>query len=142
MKNSDMTTDLLTAVQTEPTITSSQVRCEETNLTKSLIDGTNASMAGLKLKNAENSMRINQQISVITTTSNEIEDQEKDTVQKEKSEKSKLILYRSSHRRCSVTEGVLRNFAKFTGKHLCQSLFFNFFFFLISTVYNIVSGLP
>ena len=25
--------------------------------------------------------------------------------------------------RCSVTEGVLRNFAKFTGKHLCQSLF-------------------
>ena len=126
MKNSDMTTDLLTAVQTEPTITSSQVRCEETNLTKSLIDGTNASMAGLKLKNAENSMRINQQISVITTTSNEIEDQEKDTAQKEKSEKSKLILYRSSHRRCSVTEGVLRNFAKFTGKHLCQSLFFNF----------------
>lgn len=89
MKNSDMTTDLLTAVQTEPTITSSQVRCEETNLTKSLIDGTNATMAGLKLKNAENSIRINQQISVITTTSNEIEDQEKDTTQKEKSEKSK-----------------------------------------------------
>ena len=89
MKNSDMTTDLLTAVQTEPTITSSQVRCEETNLTKSLIDGTNATMAGLKLKNAENSIRINQQISVITTTSNEIEDQEKDTAQKEKSEKSK-----------------------------------------------------
>ena len=25
--------------------------------------------------------------------------------------------------RCSVTKGVLRNFAKFTGKHLCQSLF-------------------
>ena len=24
----------------------------------------------------------------------------------------------SSHRRCSVKEGVLRNFAKFTGKHL------------------------
>ena len=33
--------------------------------------------------------------------------------------------YRSSHRRCSVKKGVLRNFAKFTGKHLCQSLFFN-----------------
>ena len=30
----------------------------------------------------------------------------------------------SSHRRCSVRKGV-RNFAKFTGKHLCQSLFFN-----------------
>ena len=32
---------------------------------------------------------------------------------------------RSSHRRCSVRKGVLRNFAKFTGKHLCQRLFFN-----------------
>ena len=30
---------------------------------------------------------------------------------------------RSSHRGCSVRKGVLRNFAKFTGKHLCQSLF-------------------
>ena len=27
--------------------------------------------------------------------------------------------------RCSARIGVLRNFAKFTGKHLCQSLFFN-----------------
>ena len=26
---------------------------------------------------------------------------------------------------CSVKKSVLRNFAKFTGKHLCQSLFFN-----------------
>ena len=25
----------------------------------------------------------------------------------------------------SVKKGVLRNFTKFTGKHLCQSLFFN-----------------
>ena len=33
--------------------------------------------------------------------------------------------YRSSHRRCSVKKDVLRNFAKFTGKHLCQRLFFN-----------------
>ena len=32
---------------------------------------------------------------------------------------------RSSHRRCSVRKGVLRNFTKFTGKHLCQSLFLN-----------------
>ena len=32
---------------------------------------------------------------------------------------------RSSHRRCSVRKGILRNFAKFTGKHLCQSLCFN-----------------
>ena len=26
---------------------------------------------------------------------------------------------------CSVKKGVLRNFVKFTGKHLCQSLYFN-----------------
>ena len=28
-------------------------------------------------------------------------------------------------RRCSMKKGNLRNFAKFTGKHLCQSLSFN-----------------
>ena len=33
--------------------------------------------------------------------------------------------YRRSQRRCSVRKVVLRNFAKFIGKHLCQSLFFN-----------------
>ena len=32
---------------------------------------------------------------------------------------------RSSHRRCSVRKDVLTNFAKFTGKHLRLSLFFN-----------------
>ena len=31
---------------------------------------------------------------------------------------------RSSHRRCSTLKGVVKNFAKFPGKHLCQSLFF------------------
>ena len=31
----------------------------------------------------------------------------------------------SSHQRCSVRKGGLRNFTKFTGKHLHQSLFFN-----------------
>ena len=31
---------------------------------------------------------------------------------------------RSSRKRCSVRKDVLRNFTKFTGKHLCQSLFF------------------
>ena len=36
-----------------------------------------------------------------------------------------LYLFRSSYRRCSVRIRVLRNFGKFTGKHLCQSLFFN-----------------
>ena len=28
--------------------------------------------------------------------------------------------FRSSHQMCSVVKGVLRNFAKFTGKHLYQ----------------------
>ena len=32
---------------------------------------------------------------------------------------------KSSHQRCSIRKGVLRNFTKFTGKQLCQSLFFN-----------------
>ena len=32
---------------------------------------------------------------------------------------------RSSYQRCSIKKGVLRNFAKSTGKHLCQSLFFS-----------------
>ena len=32
---------------------------------------------------------------------------------------------RSSHRWCSQTKDALRNFTKFTGKHLCQSLFLN-----------------
>ena len=33
-----------------------------------------------------------------------------------------LVRTRSSHWRCYVRKGVLRNFAKFTGKHLRQSL--------------------
>ena len=31
----------------------------------------------------------------------------------------------SSQRSCSVTEGLLKNFEKFTGKHLCQGLSLN-----------------
>ena len=34
---------------------------------------------------------------------------------------------RSSHRSCAIKNGVLKNFTKFTRKHLCQSLFFNEF---------------
>ena len=34
-----------------------------------------------------------------------------------------LWLDKSSHQRCSVKKGVLRNYAKITGKHLCQRLF-------------------
>ena len=33
--------------------------------------------------------------------------------------------FRSSHRRCSLRKGILGNFAKLTGKHLCHSLYFN-----------------
>ena len=32
---------------------------------------------------------------------------------------------RSSHIRCSIKKVVLENYPKLTGKHLCQSLFFN-----------------
>ena len=37
----------------------------------------------------------------------------------------KWNIYRSSHQRCSVRKGIFRDFAKFTVKYLCQSLFFN-----------------
>ena len=37
----------------------------------------------------------------------------------------RLFFFRSSHRRCYVRKGVLRNYTKFTRKHLCQNLFFN-----------------
>ena len=33
-------------------------------------------------------------------------------------------IFKSSYRRCSVRKDLLRNFAKSTGKHLCQSLLF------------------
>ena len=37
----------------------------------------------------------------------------------------KLTITRSSRPEVFCKKGVLRNFTKFTGKHLCQSLFFN-----------------
>ena len=39
--------------------------------------------------------------------------------------KINLIKLRSSQRKCSVKKGVPGKLAKFTGKHLCQSIFFN-----------------
>ena len=36
-----------------------------------------------------------------------------------------IIFFRSNHRRCPLRKAVLRNLAKFTGKHLCQSIIFN-----------------
>ena len=38
---------------------------------------------------------------------------------------SRIERFRSSLSEVFCLKGVLRNFAKFTGKHLCQSLFFN-----------------
>ena len=38
---------------------------------------------------------------------------------------SKTSTSRSSHQRCSIKKGVLKNFQKFTEKHLRHSLFFN-----------------
>ena len=38
--------------------------------------------------------------------------------------KVKLLKFRSSRPEVFRKKGVLRNFAKFTGKHLCQRLFF------------------
>ena len=35
------------------------------------------------------------------------------------------MFVRSSHQEVFCKKGVLRNVTKFTGKHLCQSLFFN-----------------
>ena len=43
------------------------------------------------------------------------------TINKKQSYKQNIE--RSSHQRCSVKNGVLKNFANFTGKHLCWSLF-------------------
>ena len=36
-----------------------------------------------------------------------------------------LIINRSSHPEVFCEKGVLRNFTKFTGRHLCESFFFN-----------------
>ena len=45
-----------------------------------------------------------------------LREKEKNKIRKKKSFRSSL---------CSVRKGVLRNITKFTGKHLCQSLFFS-----------------
>ena len=37
----------------------------------------------------------------------------------------RLLFFKSSRLEVFCKKGVIRNFAKFTGKHLCQSLFFN-----------------
>ena len=48
------------------------------------------------------------------------------TTNQESKHEFQLIIskIRNSHQWCSMKKDVLRNFTKFTGKHLCQSLFF------------------
>ena len=48
-----------------------------------------------------------------------------DTVLRRDNQMVKPTINRSSHQRCSIKKDLLRNFTKFTGIHLCQSLFFN-----------------
>ena len=52
-----------------------------------------------------------------------------------------ITYYRSSHQRCSVRKDALRNFTKFTRKHLCQSLFFNKVAILINSSPFLVAAL-
>ena len=42
-----------------------------------------------------------------------------ESLHKKLEESRKTSIYRSSHRRCSIKKGFLRNFSKFIGKHLC-----------------------
>ena len=44
------------------------------------------------------------------------------------------LFYRSSYQSCPTKKGVLRNFTKFTGKHMCQSLFNKVAGFMPSTL--------
>ena len=44
---------------------------------------------------------------------------------------TEVTRYRSSRPEVFCNKGVLRNFSKFTGKRLCQSLFLSFFFFIM-----------
>ena len=53
--------------------------------------------------------------------------------------RSLALWYRSSHRRCSVRKSVLRNFVKYSGKHLCQNPFFSKFFSKKQTLAQVFS---
>ena len=50
---------------------------------------------------------------------------------------SSTLTLRSSHPEVFYKKGVLRNFAKLKGKHLCQSLFFNEIDIIISVTADI-----
>ena len=44
---------------------------------------------------------------------------------KRKNTKSEWVNRKSNHRRCYIEKSILKNFAKFTGKHLCRTLSFD-----------------
>ena len=44
---------------------------------------------------------------------------------KRKNTKSEWVNRKSNHRSCYIEKSVLKNFAKFTGKHLCRTPSFN-----------------
>ena len=50
-----------------------------------------------------------------------------ETLSEEKVSTTEVKQDRNSHQRCSIIKCVLRNFKKFTVKHLCPSLSFNTF---------------
>ena len=62
---------------------------------------------------------------IVTLIRNRLEKQDTRFREAVPIEKRVAIAFRSSHQRCSMKKGILKNFTKFTGKHLCQSLFFN-----------------
>ena len=53
------------------------------------------------------------------------EKKKKKKKKKKKERKKEKGKNRSSHQRCFLKKEVLKTFAKFRGKHLCQSLFSN-----------------
>ena len=50
------------------------------------------------------------------------------------------LIFRSSRPEVFCEKGVLRSFTKFTGKHLCQGLFFNNVAFFYRTLLVAASG--
>ena len=64
-------------------------------------------------------------MNVVTLVRNWLEKQDTRFREAVPIEKRVAIAFRSSHQRCSMKKGVLRNFRKFAGKHLWQSLFLN-----------------
>ena len=74
---------------------------------------------------AINNQNMDRQFSFQEITKSEINHEILNIDSSKDCQESDLSTNRSSHHSCSMKKGVLRNFTKFTGNHLCQSLFFN-----------------